>query len=202
MYHIKADKRNVITCELIIKALDALITEMEFDQISVKLLATRAGVGRATFYRSFDTIQDVLVYQTDEIIRELFDWISTDLYEKNSISDQDIMTSFFAFWAQHAELPTKLRRANRFWILEQAFDAFLKTRLTFIKSILQLPENEWRYFVRIRKVVLMGLLEEWIAADCMENPQELAAFLGKATAPLYVSWEKIQKAQSSSNAKA
>ncbi|MBI9049131.1 MAG: TetR/AcrR family transcriptional regulator [Anaerolineaceae bacterium] len=195
MYHIKADKRNITTSELVIHALDDLINEMNFDQISIKLLVNRAGIGRATFYRSFDALDDVLLYQTDLQLKHLFDWIFTALNKKRNFTDQDVMLTFFSFWSQNIDLPEKLIIAKRYWILERAFNNFLQSRLTFLKTILHLPANEWRYFVRIRKVVLMGMLEEWIIGGCQESSEELVQILGKTSTNIQINWDLLNDAQ-------
>ena len=46
----------------IVQALFKLMDSYEFDKISVSLIAEKAGVGRATFYRYFKSKEDVIIF--------------------------------------------------------------------------------------------------------------------------------------------
>lgn len=71
MYHIKNDKRCLRSAEAITTALDYLLNKKSFMDISVSDIQRASGVGRSTFYRLFDTIDDVLEYSIDQGFREV-----------------------------------------------------------------------------------------------------------------------------------
>jgi len=55
---------------LISDALINLIQESGFRQITITLLCERAQIARRTFYRNFDTVEDVLRYIGSQTIEE------------------------------------------------------------------------------------------------------------------------------------
>ena len=60
MYRIKQDQRTIRSSQLIYRALAQLMREKSFAKISVTNIVEKAQVGRTTFYRIFDEIEDVL----------------------------------------------------------------------------------------------------------------------------------------------
>ena len=66
MYHISNDKRAYQSSEMIYEALKHLMAKALFSDINVTDLVQEAKIGRSTFYRLFDAIEDVLHYKADE----------------------------------------------------------------------------------------------------------------------------------------
>ena len=56
---------------LIADALEHLLDHKSFMDISVSDIQRESGVGRSTFYRLFDTIDDVVIYLVDESFRDI-----------------------------------------------------------------------------------------------------------------------------------
>ena len=76
MYHIHEDKRVEKSVEQICQALNDMILEgRPRAALSVTALSARAGVSKATFYRSFDAIEDVLRYQVDQAVRQMIAYL-------------------------------------------------------------------------------------------------------------------------------
>jgi AcrR family transcriptional regulator len=66
MYHIKEDKRCLKSAERIGEAFRAILAEKPLSEITVTDIQKVSGVGRSTFYRLFDNIDDVLLYIAEE----------------------------------------------------------------------------------------------------------------------------------------
>ena len=71
MYHIRNDKRCLQSAAAIAEALEHLMLRKPFTEITVSDIQRSAGIGRSTFYRHFDTINDVVEYSVDESFKEL-----------------------------------------------------------------------------------------------------------------------------------
>lgn len=71
MYHIKNDKRCRRSAEQIAEALRQLLAIKPFMEISVSDLQRISGVGRSTFYRLFDNIDDVITFIVDEVFKDI-----------------------------------------------------------------------------------------------------------------------------------
>lgn len=70
MYHIKNDKRAYKSAILISESLADMLKEKKYDEISITDVCVARGVARTTFYRLFDTLDDVLIYQFDTLFEE------------------------------------------------------------------------------------------------------------------------------------
>lgn len=83
MYHIKEDKRSLRSAQLIYQGLLDCLEEKEFQQISISDIQRKSFVSRSTFYRLFDTLNDVLDYQIHLVFLETISKELTSSKERN-----------------------------------------------------------------------------------------------------------------------
>ena len=95
------DKREKKVKDRLMQAMISLAKEKEWTKITVTDLINRAGVARASFYRNFDTIGDLIEYGVDRI-RANF-WKSAPPVEKGFISGE-MLTYTFSYYLRHKEL--------------------------------------------------------------------------------------------------
>jgi AcrR family transcriptional regulator len=67
----KTDRRILRTRRLLGEALLDLIQEQPFDSITIRDITGRADIGYATFFRHYDSKEDLLSQQLEQIIRQL-----------------------------------------------------------------------------------------------------------------------------------
>lgn len=65
MYHIKHDKRAESSVELICTAVLELLETKPLGEITISDVQRRSTVSRSTFYRNFDSLEDVLALLCD-----------------------------------------------------------------------------------------------------------------------------------------
>ena len=75
MYHIKSDHRSQSSAAEIVRGLQECLKSAPLKTITVTDIHRITGISRATFYRLFDTPEDVLLYQLDQMTEA-----STDIY--------------------------------------------------------------------------------------------------------------------------
>ena len=75
MYHIKSDRRSQTSGEAIVRGLQECLKTTPLKSITVSDIHRVTGISRATFYRLFDTPEDVLRYQLDQMTEK-----SADIY--------------------------------------------------------------------------------------------------------------------------
>jgi len=63
----KASQSNIFAKECIVSALLLIIEEKPLSSISISELCSRAGVSRMTFYRNYESKEDIFIKQLDEI---------------------------------------------------------------------------------------------------------------------------------------
>ena len=104
MYHIKDDKRSKCSSELIYKALSDLMNKKNFDTIKITEVVQTAQVGRATFYRNFDHLEDVLYYKCNERFSTLYGYLIDYYKEERPIEYSFFITPFLKFWYKDSKI--------------------------------------------------------------------------------------------------
>ena len=101
----RIDPRVIRTRQMLRDALIALIQEVGFDPITVRDIAERATLNRATFYLHYRDKDDLLVKSMNELMRELETEIGMPPVREGKIALEDIsrpMMVAFRHFARHA----------------------------------------------------------------------------------------------------
>lgn len=88
----------------ITQALLILMQKHPYNEITVKQIILEARLARKTFYRNFDSKDDVLLSLIRSILREYFDIVNN--------AKGDVLTTIFSFADKHRELLLLLDRNN------------------------------------------------------------------------------------------
>lgn len=154
--------------DCIADALIELLQKKSFNTVTVEEIIQKAGIGRATYYRNFQSKQEILTYK---LIRH---W-ETNAEEKNlrerNKFDINNALAFFEFNYMIKDLLTLIYDQNQQKVLQDAF---------FKIMIPSEPENKiFRYRESFYASGLFGLLDQWIRNGFSETPQEMADMLIK-----------------------
>ncbi|MGO4928694.1 TetR/AcrR family transcriptional regulator [Fundicoccus sp. Sow4_D5] len=142
-------------------ALLELLKEKAIDEISISELTKKAQVGRVSFYRNYQTKEDILKEESDRLINE---W--GKLYESNpDSSPQTLFPSLFDFYKQHKDFYTILYHAGMSTIIQE----------TIIRTIQITPEMEniEAYIKSFWAYGIYGWLIEWMKRGMPESGDEL-----------------------------
>lgn len=74
MYHIRSDKRSQTSAAEIVKGLQECLKSKPPKAVTVSDIHRVTGISRATFYRLFDTPEDVLIYQLDQMADQVVEY--------------------------------------------------------------------------------------------------------------------------------
>ena len=110
MYHITDDVRARKSAALIVQGLEQCLQEKPFEKIRISDIHGKCYVSRTTFYRLFDSIQDVLLYEWDQIRDETM----KAMEERNFASKREEILYFSKLWFSH-ELLLKTVIENRLY---------------------------------------------------------------------------------------
>lgn len=162
------ESRNAYVIEHLTDALLALLSEKSLGEISISELCETAGVGRTSFYRNFETKEDILKRHMETLFQV---WIN----EWKSDSKLSIDQSIYQVFA-HLE-------ANR------EFYGLLHNRgLTYLLKDILLdmcgfdPKQEViaAYASSYVAFFLYGWIEVWLRRGMKETAAELAGYLHEA----------------------
>ncbi len=165
-------QRQIMDCLL------ALLCGQAFGEISVTALCQAAGIPRKTFYRYFDSKEDVLGAVIDGLLR---DWVAGVRPARTGRPPEAQVQELLLFWKEHAAFLTALQRSRMSGMLiERAMSL----------ACAQAPEGAAGEAQRTKLLFvicgLFGLILDWHRRGCRPDTaamaQDAAALL---TQPLF-----------------
>jgi AcrR family transcriptional regulator len=174
MYHIKNDQRSIRSSEMLYAGLARLMRERDFADITVTDLVEAAKVGRTTFYRNFDEIEDILHMRNDQIFEGLRSYIQD--YRETSRADfrMEILKPILRYFYLHSEIIELQIIAHRIDIFHQSFRRLLEPFKPMLASMFAVEEDYVEYLIAINTGVLTNILTHWIKTGKKQAPDDLA----------------------------
>lgn len=165
----KRKEANFLVKEKITAALFSLLETKKIDDISVTDLITTAGVARASFYRNFDSILDIL-QQSSNRLSEAFAQNNPVQHSnfRDYFSDYDYLLYVFQFYlgikdhilcAYHAGVST-------------LFQAIMDYHIEYGGDM---PANSIeRYELYYYSGAIYSVVQQWILSGVKESPEDMA----------------------------
>lgn len=184
------DRRQKKTREAIFKAFTTLLSEKNYNQISVQEIIDTADVGRTTFYAHFET-KDFLL---KELCEELFDHIIDSAmglphghYHYSSANTED---SVFLHLLRHLQENDRnileLLSSQNNEIFLRYFKSNLKKLIISQyadKGLLENMKLPKDYFVNHIATSFVETVDWWLSRNRKESPEEITAYFLTAIAP-------------------
>lgn len=174
MYHIKEDQRAIRSSKMIYDGLAKLMAEKEFATITVTDLVEAAHVGRTTFYRCFDEIEDVLRMRCDQVVEEMVKYLQTYRQAHSDESPAATLKPVLRYFYLNSELVELLMKAKRIHIFEDAFCDHVAPFRTMFAEFYGIEETYVDYVVTMRIGGVTNILVHWIATGKKQAPDDLA----------------------------
>ncbi|EAE1331006.1 TetR/AcrR family transcriptional regulator [Listeria monocytogenes] len=153
MYHIKRDKRSETSANLIVSGFYRCLEKTPVQKLTISQICKEAGVGRTTFYRLFDEIIDILIFQCD---KEFAD-IMTEMSQFNG--DYRFLIEK---WLKKKDLITAIMHCNRFDLLFNVHMNNTSKIKNFFSIEQKLNTNQLNYLMAILTSILVGNIHSWI----------------------------------------
>lgn len=174
MYRIKQDQRTIRSSQLIYQALATLMREKPFTKITVTNVVETAQVGRTTFYRIFDEIEDILRMRCDQVFDELVAYIVAYRQEDRSPEPGMLLKPMLRYFYLHSDIIDLLLRARRMDILQDAFRERAQGIQAQAAQQMQVADEYVAYGVEIRINLMIAIVAHWVRTGKRQAPDELA----------------------------
>lgn len=160
---------NPLLKECLFTALIKLMDQKDFKDIKISEITQKAGVSRMTYYRTYDSKEDILIQyfedQSQKMLLELTANPESTVYE--------VFCLFFAFFKKEAHLMEYLYKAGLLQEVIQRFATFVSG--AYDKSDSHMLESKHKsYEVTFLSGGLFFLLLHWIERGLIEAPEEMA----------------------------
>lgn len=154
--------------EAIEMALIKLLMKKDINKITITELTDTAGVGRSSFYRNFESLEDAAVSYVNRIYREYFKShpVNPDSYKKSNFSF--FLRERFKFVKEHKDVFSVLHKNGMLYNVLVKMDSEVKAQY------LLADVSESRYFNAMIMGFSAGVIEEWVAGEMKESEEELA----------------------------
>ena len=155
-----------------------LMYEKSFHSITVTDLVETAQVGRATFYRNFDEIGDILHLRSDQVFEELIAYFVSYVQENGIESRTTLLKPLLRYFYLHSEVIELLMKAKRLDIVHSSFRRALEPFKAIAALRYDVDETDFEYVQAIRIGLAINILIHWIETGKKEAPDVLADRLG------------------------
>lgn len=154
MYHISNDKRSYESSAMIYEALVSLMDSKSYSKIRINELCEHAKLGRVTFYRHYDTIDDVLRKRLDDYLCEFKNyWLE---YKKEYPLEIGIFKPLLRYVYVHPKIIDLIFKSKQLYILKECLYDF------FCSLDEDIVSKDGGYITVIRVAIFVGVLEKWI----------------------------------------
>ena len=155
-------KREALVSEYITDALLLLMRKRDYRDISITEICKKAGVTRMSFYRNFESKEDILKKWIGAITNDFL--IASGIsYKKDS--GREYFVKLFSHMEQYKDICTALWKADLLYIVKEQFD---KVFLTVYKN----EYHDYKSYFLSGGIYNVFLL--WLVNGCRESPSELA----------------------------
>ena len=165
MYHISPDKRSYESSAMIYDALAELMKEKEYSKIKINELCEKAKLGRVTFYRHYDDIDDVLKKKLDDMLLEFKDYYAE--FKQQFPDHPGLFLPLLRFFYVHPAIVHLIFQSRQLYIMKESMYEFFRAFDQHHNCI----HND--YLVTIRVSVFVGILEKWSADGMNILPDDL-----------------------------
>lgn len=152
-------------------ALFTLMEKKSFAQITISELVKQADVARRTFYRSYESKEEVLHGYFEKLCR----MYQNEAKPLEGYAIEQVARDYFSFWYQYREFLLLLHRSGLdellYYEISQASLEVVKSRISSEK-VKQLPGME--YFAAYSVGGFINLLQHWIITGMEEMPEVYA----------------------------
>jgi len=152
--------------QLIRDALFALMEKKAFQEITIKDIAEKAGIARLTFYRNFDSKEDIIRYHIQcgfmDFLHELRDTSNADLREMISLC--------YRYWHLKRDELILLSNQKMEWLVKEPFE-------TYLHIILEQMGLKEKYTYFQIQFLIGGMLADmlaWIKNPRGNTPEDMA----------------------------
>lgn len=169
MYHVSNDKRSRKSAELIWEGMKECLQEKSLEKLRITDINQRSFISRATFYRLFDSIPDVLVYECDCIYYQLAQTLADTVIS----SEREFFLCLIQKWLEQEVLIKTLAENNMLSVL---YETHMKNlglmKQVFLKNR-ELEEREADYLAAVLAAIIPAAVGVWYQHGRTETPEEI-----------------------------
>lgn len=164
-------KKNTMTRECIFTALLLLMEQMPYEDITITDITKKAGVSRMSYYRLYDSKDDILEQRFGEIYKEGLE----QMCRKQVMDKYQFVTELFRTAEKNHVLIEALLHARLHDLVQKNLIQYC-TYLAEHIFRLDMKDQRTDYWIYMVSGKFSMLIARWIEKGMPESPEEMAAF--------------------------
>lgn len=176
----KQDKRSRRTRAWLLETLLKLLENKKYSEITITELTEKADIARQTFYRNYDSMDDILLSRLNEIVDEYLAKVFKNLETKKDPDWDFEVRQLILLWQQNEVVFRALKKAGLdYQVMEKLSHLF--TRFHMKAQNLRELDDKQQFLVYYLAGGVFMVLNKWFEND-MKFPMKLLTDLFKKAA--------------------
>lgn len=159
-------KLSELSKELLSESLLLLMHKQDYSSITIKDIAQKAGVSRLTFYRNFDSKEQILTWH----IEKGFQSYLSAFAESQTPDLKNAIALCFSFWAERSDEIKLFIRQNLTHILQEPFASCMYTLIGQMGILQNLSAMQRQFLIG----GMFADMVEWISSGMRTTPEAAA----------------------------
>lgn len=159
------ESRNAYVTEHITESVLKLLKEKPIQEISISEITDDAGVGRTSFYRNYESKEDVVKKHIQVLVEK---W-NQEYKASEKDSNTELYGSLFKHLKDNADFYRLLEERNLMYLLLEVFLEKIGPKTEY--------ENMWAYTTAFITYGTYGWIKEWINRGMQESAETMAKLL-------------------------
>ncbi len=172
------DPRMKRTRKLLQDALFELLKKKPLSKIQIKEITETAELSRPTFYKQFETKEELLFSRVDDVLEQISKEVFAETQKGKPIDMMTLVTTFFTQWQSHKQLLRWIFQVENKDLVFKAFQSQLRgIKLLFDQFVppLDLAEQYEDYLTGFLSGGMYMLIKTWVDNDMRESPEKMAS---------------------------
>lgn len=164
-------KRQLQTRTMLKDAFFRLMEREDYGNITVSALCQEADLARRTFYRHYETLDDLVTDIVADYVTEFLAWRDKVILQK--ITFRELVEYFFVFWEKKADILLLFDRQKMFFYVSHVFDDSMRAALSSD------PEHPLDSIRQISYITIFGGLWQLLHVWLQTNPRKSITEMGQ-----------------------
>lgn len=169
MYHISKDLRAKKSAEKIGKGLLSCLKNKNFIEITITDIQKSSSISRATFYRLFDNIYDVLSYLCDN----LFEKVNKQFKSIDNYNTKTTSLKFIQELMNNKSLLSALLNCNRMDILYYSHLKYISKNINYFFPNSSINKEQTNYLILTMTSLISSFLTAWLKNGSYETAEQI-----------------------------
>jgi len=172
----KVDPISIQSKKWIVEALLKLLEQKQYDKITITEIVSEAQLSRRTFYRNFNSKEDVLNLYIQKLVVQYIRLLK----KEEVLNVYNGARVFFDFWKSHIDFLILMDKNNLLYMILQKYSNYLPTIHKLVKADKKYENDEiLEYVLTFSAGGFSNMLIKWVNDGAKKSVDEMASLVSR-----------------------